>query len=61
MTLQGKRVVVTAAAGGIGAAIASAFAGEGARLAICDLNGEGIETLAEPRTLLIISCASSKT
>ena len=46
MTLQGKRVVVTAAAGGIGAAIAAAFAGEGARLAICDIDGEGIESVA---------------
>ena len=47
MTLGQKRVVVSAAAGGIGAAIARAFASEGARLAICDINTEGLETLAD--------------
>lgn len=46
MTLGNKRVVVTAAAGGIGAAIAEAFAGAGAKLALCDINGEGLSDLA---------------
>ena len=35
---NGRRVVVTAAAGGIGLAIARAFAGDGDRVHICDIN-----------------------
>ena len=38
--LAGRRVVVTGAARGIGAAIAQAFAGEGARLALMDREGD---------------------
>src|SRR5207248_203126 len=37
----------TGAAGGIGLAIAEAFAREGARLALIDVNAEGLEELAE--------------
>ena len=33
--LAGKRVIVTAGAGGIGAAIAGAFAARGARVHVC--------------------------
>src|SRR5271163_3107202 len=40
--LSGKRVIVTGASRGIGAAIASAFAREGARLAICARNTDAI-------------------
>jgi NAD(P)-dependent dehydrogenase (short-subunit alcohol dehydrogenase family) len=40
--LRGKRVVVTGASRGIGAAIASAFAREGTRLAICARNTDVI-------------------
>lgn len=38
--LQGRRAVVTGAASGIGAAIALAFADEGARLVLCDRDAE---------------------
>jgi NAD(P)-dependent dehydrogenase (short-subunit alcohol dehydrogenase family) len=45
--LQHKVVCITGAAGGIGRAIAQAFAREGARLALIDVNAEGLEELAE--------------
>ena len=47
MQLQGKIAIITGAAKGIGAAIAEAFAREGARLALLDLEGAGAEALAE--------------
>lgn len=40
---RGKSVVVTGAAGGMGRAIALAFAGEGAAVAACDTNLAGLE------------------
>lgn len=45
--LDGKTVVITGAASGIGAATARAFAAEGARLALLDRNGDGLQSLAE--------------
>jgi len=44
--LTGKVVCITGAAGGIGSAIARAFAEAGANLALLDLNGEGLARLA---------------
>jgi NAD(P)-dependent dehydrogenase (short-subunit alcohol dehydrogenase family) len=44
--LRDKVVCITGAAGGIGRAIAEAFAQEGARLALIDLNAAGLEELA---------------
>jgi len=44
--LIGKVVCITGAAGGIGSAIARAFAGAGTNLALLDLNEEGLSRLA---------------
>ncbi|MGA8262701.1 MAG: SDR family oxidoreductase [Arenicellales bacterium] len=44
--LEGRVIVVTGAAGGIGRAIARRLAGEGARVACVDLNREGAEDAA---------------
>src|SRR5437879_13783427 len=44
--LTGKVVCITGAAGGIGSAIARAFAGAGANLALLDINEEGLSRLA---------------
>jgi 3-oxoacyl-[acyl-carrier protein] reductase len=46
MRLDGKVVIVTGAAKGIGAAIVEACAREGARIAALDLDGAGVEALA---------------
>ena len=47
MKLQGKTIVVTGAAGGIGRALAQRFAQEGAGLVACaDLDGEGAAAVA---------------
>jgi NAD(P)-dependent dehydrogenase (short-subunit alcohol dehydrogenase family) len=42
-SMQGKRVLVTAAASGIGRAIAEVFAGAGAHVHICDIDLSAIE------------------
>ncbi|TRD14836.1 SDR family oxidoreductase [Palleronia caenipelagi] len=42
--LRGRRVVVTAGAGGIGLAIARVLYEQGARLAICDVSAEALRT-----------------
>jgi NAD(P)-dependent dehydrogenase (short-subunit alcohol dehydrogenase family) len=44
--LDGKRAVVTGAASGIGLAIASVFAANGAQLALLDLNAAAVESAA---------------
>lgn len=46
MRFQDKTVIVTGAAGGIGSAIATRFAAEGARVILTDVNAEGAETAA---------------
>ncbi|MFQ5514225.1 MAG: SDR family oxidoreductase [Myxococcota bacterium] len=43
---KARAVVITGAAGGIGAALARAFAARGARLALADLDEEGLARLA---------------
>ncbi len=45
--LDTLRIAVTGAADGIGLAIAGALAEQGARLAICDVNGDALETARE--------------
>ncbi len=40
--IAGKRVLVTAAAGGIGATVAARFAEAGARVYVCDVDGEAL-------------------
>jgi 3-oxoacyl-[acyl-carrier protein] reductase len=47
MRFQGRVVIVTGAARGIGAVTAEAFAHEGARVAALDLDGAGIDTLVK--------------
>src|ERR1700735_657951 len=50
--LSAKRVIVTGASRGIGAAIAKAFAREGVRLAICARNPEAIGAIGREAELL---------
>ena len=50
--LKGRRVIVTGASRGIGAAIAKGFAREGARLAICARNADAIGATATDAGLL---------
>jgi hypothetical protein len=50
--LSAKRVIVTGASRGIGAAIAKAFAREGVRLAICARNPEAIGAIGKEAELL---------
>ncbi len=47
MTFKDKRIILTGAAGGIGEALARQLAAEGARLALADLNAEGLESVGE--------------
>src|SRR5271165_6663829 len=46
MQLAGRTAIVTGAAQGIGAAVATALAREGARLCIADISGDRVDTLA---------------
>ncbi|GAA2626605.1 MULTISPECIES: SDR family NAD(P)-dependent oxidoreductase [Streptomyces] len=45
--LDGRRVLITGAASGIGAATAMAFAAEGARLGLVDRDAEGLSAVAD--------------
>jgi NAD(P)-dependent dehydrogenase (short-subunit alcohol dehydrogenase family) len=53
MRFQGKKVLVTGAGHGIGLAIAQAFVAEGARVAVNDINTQGID-----RALVILGANS---
>ncbi len=50
MRLKGKRVIVTGGASGIGRAIVEKFTGEGAAVAICDLNEKAAKAVAAELT-----------
>lgn len=50
--LKGARVIVTAGAGGIGRAIVEGFLAEGARVAVCDIDGQALATL--PKEVLAV-------
>ena len=45
--IRDLRVLVTAGASGIGLATVRAFVGEGARVHVCDIDGEALARLAE--------------
>jgi NAD(P)-dependent dehydrogenase (short-subunit alcohol dehydrogenase family) len=47
-----RRVVVTAAAAGIGLAIAKAFAARGDRVHICDINAGALEQVANDNPMI---------
>lgn len=47
MRLEGKVAIVTGAASGFGRAIAELYAGEGARVMVADINGEGARAVAQ--------------
>jgi NAD(P)-dependent dehydrogenase (short-subunit alcohol dehydrogenase family) len=47
LALKGKRVLITAGAGGIGKVTARSFAAEGARVFICDVDKSGLDTFAK--------------
>jgi NAD(P)-dependent dehydrogenase (short-subunit alcohol dehydrogenase family) len=52
LSTQGLRVLVTAGASGIGAAIASAFAETGAEIHICDIDDAALAAFQEARPFL---------
>lgn len=48
MELQGKRVVITGAAGGAGVVLAQKFSSAGARVHICDINSAAVASVVSP-------------
>ncbi|WP_347858439.1 SDR family oxidoreductase [Planktomarina sp.] len=56
MEFQGKIIILTGAAGGIGAALAHEFAQRGARLALCDLNAPALNDLSQELGALQMVC-----
>lgn len=53
--MEPQRVLVTAAAAGIGRAIALAFADAGAHVHCCDIDGDAVSRLAAERSLLAVT------
>ena len=56
LEFQGKIIILTGAAGGIGAALAHEFAQRGARLALCDLNAPALNDLSQELGALQMVC-----
>ena len=56
LEFQGKIIILTGAAGGIGAALAHEFAQRGARLALCDLNAPALNVLSQELGALQMIC-----
>ncbi|MFN7122729.1 MAG: SDR family NAD(P)-dependent oxidoreductase [Hydrogenophaga sp.] len=54
--LQGKTVLITGAAGGIGQALARAFAAQGVRLMLLDRTDTGLQALATELGALAVEC-----
>lgn len=57
ISVNGLKVLVTASATGIGFAVAKAFLGAGARVHICDINSEQLETCTNSLPSAGITCA----
>jgi NAD(P)-dependent dehydrogenase (short-subunit alcohol dehydrogenase family) len=55
-----QRVLITAGAGGIGREIARAFAANGAKVFVCDIDAKGLETLVQEIDLTTTPCDVSK-
>ncbi|MBV1865439.1 MAG: SDR family oxidoreductase [Rhodobacteraceae bacterium] len=56
MELKGKTIVITGAGQGIGAAMATRFAAEGARVVVSDRNGENAQRVADRIGGLAVAC-----
>ena len=54
--LDGRRIIVTGAASGMGREIARLFSAEGAALALLDLNGDGLRDVATPLGASAFAC-----
>ena len=54
--LEGRRILITGAAQGIGRATAAVFGGQGAELALLDLEGDRLEEVAGPLRATALAC-----